>query len=125
MNHDLVPLPKLENGNTNWITFCDHLIWAIHSRNLDEHLTEVAVTPSYIEQGTIGRRSPQACWDVDEKLVQGMIGTALPDVVFNEVKTNTYTKELWDTVKESYEQRTLVNLVGLHDQSKCTEDKCV
>ncbi len=121
----MVPLLKMESDNTNWITFHDCLIWAICACNLDEHLTEDSVTDSYIQRGTLGGRSPQARWDVDEKLVKGIIGVALPDVVFNEVKTTSCAKELWDTVKEHYKQCTLVNLVGLRghlQESKCDED---
>ena len=57
-----VKVPKLERSRANWVTYCNHFIWALQSESIDDHIAESTPTPDYINLGNVNNLKPQVCY---------------------------------------------------------------
>lgn len=126
MGDDLkITVPKLNADGSNWVTYRDRMLWAVGSRNLLPHLTEATITAAYVTAGDVGILTPQLRWDLDQRIVKQLIGSSVPDTVFNDIKGGTTAKDVWDELKKIYETRTTLILVDLTRRlqtTRCAED---
>jgi hypothetical protein len=56
-----ISINKLANDGSNWITYQDHMLWAIKDHGWSKHLTAASVTTVYITAGEVGGLNPNAC----------------------------------------------------------------
>ena len=117
-------ITTLSVNGLNWVTYCDRMLWTIGSRNLTTHITEGTITAEYTAAGTVGSLTPQQWRDLDQHIVKQLIGTSVPDTIFNSIKTGATVKNMWDELKRLYEGCTTLILVDLGRQlqtTHCTE----
>ena len=107
---------KLIVDGSNWVMYCDCMLWAVGSCNLAMHLTEATITQEYLDAGNVGILMPQLCWDLDQRIVKQLISTSVPNSVFNNIKTGATAKDVWDELKKQYEGCTTLILVDLRRQ---------
>ena len=64
MNDDRTTIStKLLADGSNWVIFRDHMLWAIDSRGLNDHITSATITQPYIDAGRVGHlEAPQRWW---------------------------------------------------------------
>ncbi|KAF8258287.1 hypothetical protein EI94DRAFT_1447558, partial [Lactarius quietus] len=114
MSDDLkICITKLAADGSNWVTYRYRMLWAIDLRGLSEHLTNASMTMTYIDAGTINNQTPTMRWRSDQSIVKQLITVSVPNSVFNNIKTSTTAKGVWDALKALYEGRTTLILVDL------------
>jgi len=99
---DEIPVPRLLDDGSNWVTYRDRMLSAVASRGLVGHLVSAPLTICDI-----------TWWKLDEDVVKRMIASSVPGYVVSQVKDKATAKEVWDTVKKLHEGRTLLILVEL------------
>ena len=85
---------KLIVDGSNWVMYCDCMLWAVGSHNLAMHLTEATITQEYLDAGNVGILTLELHWDLDQHIVKQLIGTSVPDSVLNNIKTGATAKVL-------------------------------
>ena len=55
-----VRLPKLATDGTNWVIYCDRLIWAMQANSIDKHTTADTPSAEYTALGIIDNLTPEA-----------------------------------------------------------------
>ena len=111
---------KLQPDGSNWVTYRDRMIWSLRSRGLLEHLTNTAVTTTYLDIGDINHVTPQMRWTNDENIAMQVIAASIPNTVFTNIKGKTNTREVWEALKALYKGRTTMVLVNLGQQLQST-----
>jgi len=87
-------------------------------------LTHDTPTQEYIDEGDVGGLTTQARWRKGEGYVKTLLGTSVPDNVFNRISEGGTAKGVWDALKQDYEDRSLmttVDLVRRFRTKKCGE----
>jgi transposase InsO family protein len=121
-------VPKLSSDGSNWVIYRNRLVYTLNAHGLDIHLTQDAPTQEYIDGGDIGGLTPEARWRKEEGNVKTVIGTSVPDDVFNRISEGGTAKGVWDALKQDYEDRSLmttVELVRRFRTKKCGEKENV
>ena len=108
-----INVPKLAADGSNWVVYCDCMTWAMDSRLLSDHLTNVSMPAAYGQAGTINGVTPAARWVQGEATVKQAIAASVPDSIFNRIKGSTRAKDVWDTLKALFEGRTQMIIVDL------------
>ena len=104
MNEDYkINILKLVADGSNWVTYRDHMKFALDMRGWAEHLTETTVTQGYKDAGDIANVKPTQRWKNDDGAVQQLIVTSVLDSIFNHIKEGTDAKTIWDTLKKIFE----------------------
>ena len=49
---------RLQADGTNWVTYCDRVFWAMRAKGWVEHLTNDAITTTYMNAGNINNLTP-------------------------------------------------------------------
>jgi gag-polypeptide of LTR copia-type len=126
MSDDLrINVTKLSTDGLNWVTYCDRMIWTFSSRRWSDHLTNTAITQAYIDAGNVNGQSPQTRWDAEEAAAKQLIASSVPDHVFNRIKTQTTTRDVWNTLRSLYQTRSKMIVVDLGKKlqgTKCNDD---
>jgi hypothetical protein len=73
MEEQKISINKLANDGLNWITYQDHMLWAIKDHSWSEHLTTAAVTTAYMIVGEVGGLDPDTCWNWHEASMKQLI----------------------------------------------------
>ena len=123
-----ITVTKLVVDGSNWVTYRDRMQWAIDSRSLSIHLTSPTITQEYKDAGNVGIMTPKIRWRHDQAAVKQLIGSSVPDTVFNAIKTGNTAKDVWDQLKKLFEGRTTLILVdlGRHLQTThCAEEDSI
>jgi predicted Rdx family selenoprotein len=50
---------KLIADGSNWVTYHNHMLWALRSHWLSDHLTSTMVTQTYTNIGTVNSITPE------------------------------------------------------------------
>ena len=126
MNEDYkVNVMKLTADGSNWVTYRDRLKFTLDLHGWSDHLTETAVTQTYMDAGDVGGVKPQARWKADEAAVRQIIVTSVPDGVFNRIKSGADAKTVWEDLKKIFEGRTrnlLIDLGRKLQNTRCGDD---
>ena len=120
-----INVPKLAADGSNWVIYRDRMLWAMDSRTLSDHLTNVSMPAAYRSAGTIGGLSASTRWAHGEATVKQAIAASVPDSIFNQIKGSTHAMDVWDALKALFEGRTQMIVVDLRRQiqsMKCGED---
>src|SRR6266852_6517620 len=106
-------LPKLAADGSNWITYRNRIKWTITMRGLGDHLTDTKITTKYIDAGDISGLKPEQRWTADKIAVNQILGTTIPDLVFNQIKTAYEPKDVWERLKALFEGKLRSMMVDL------------
>jgi hypothetical protein len=106
MSNQPLVLPKLAIDGSNWITFRDRLIWIMESQEWELHLTEGSTPAAYTAVGDVNGVTPERRWRTEENAIKLLLGQALPDQIFNQIKSKRTIFTLWEELKSPYENRT-------------------
>ena len=120
-----INVPKLQADGSNWVIYRDRMLWAMDSRTLSDHLTNVSMPAAYGSAGMVGGLSASVRWAHGEATVKQAIAASVPDSIFNRIKGSTRAKDVWDALKKLFEGRTQMIVVDLRRQIqslKCGED---
>ena len=120
-----INVPKLQADGSNWVIYRDRMMWAMDSRTLSAHLTNISMPVAYSQVGTVNGVSAPARWVHGEATVKQAIAASVPDSIFNRIKGSTCAKDVWDALKALFEGRTQMIVVDLRRQIqslKCGED---
>ena len=55
-----INIPKLQADGSNWVIYRDRMMWAMDSRTLSAHLTNVLMPAAYSQAGTVNGVSAPA-----------------------------------------------------------------
>jgi gag-polypeptide of LTR copia-type len=78
--------------------------------------------------GTINGTEPTDCWKRGESYVKQLITASIPQVIFNQIKGGTCTKDVWEALKKMYEEQsrtTQVELVRRFRNKRCGEKESI
>ena len=121
-----IVIPKLQVDGSNWVVYRDWMVWAMNSRTLSEHLTNVSMPAVYAAAGAINGVDALTCWALSEATVKQAIAASVPDSFFNHVKTKMRAKDVWDALKDLFKGRSQMIVMDLHRKLqalKCREDE--
>ena len=108
-----INVTKLVTDGSNWVTYHNRMLWAIKSCSLSKHLTKTSITQAYKDMGEVGTVLLEMRWCLDQATVKQLIAMSIPDSVFNNIKTGTSAKDVWDALKKLYEGHTTLIPVDL------------
>ena len=104
MNEDYkFNIVKLAADGLNWVTYQDHMKYALNTRGWSDHLTDNMVSQAYKNTGDVGGMKPEAWWKADEALMQQLIVASVSDSVFNNIKGGANVKSIWDKLKKIFQ----------------------
>ncbi|KAF8264393.1 hypothetical protein EI94DRAFT_1505722, partial [Lactarius quietus] len=96
-------VPKLSADSSNWVVYQDRMIWAMDSRGLTDHLTNITKPTTYGSVGTVRRLMLSKHWALSEATVKQTLAALVPDSIFNQIKGSARAKDAWDTLKALFE----------------------
>ena len=123
-----INVTKLVTDGSNWVTYHNRMLWAIESCSLSKHLTKTSITQAYKDMGEVGTVLLEMRWCLDQATVKQLIAMSIPDSVFNNIKTGTSAKDVWDVLKKLYEGYTTLIPVDLGRQlqtTRCAEEDSI
>jgi hypothetical protein len=105
-NNTKFSVPKLLADGSNWVTYRNHVSWALESQALEVHLTTDTAPKDYAYLATVTGLDLDIRWRCGEGIVKQLIAATVPDTIFNCIKGGTHTKTVWDRLKNLYEDHT-------------------
>jgi hypothetical protein len=121
-------VPKLLADGSNWVTYCDHITWALELQTLEVYLTRDTLPKDYAYLGTVTGLNAPTHWRHGEGIVKQLIASTMPDTIFNRIKGGTHSKNVWDALKNLYEDHTHMMVVDLARKvrsKKCGETESI
>jgi len=91
---------------------------------LGDHLTDDTITQGYKSAGDIGGLKPEQRWAADKIVVNQILDTTIPDLVVNQIKTAYEPKDVWENLKELFEEKSrnlLEDLGKKFQNTRCGE----
>lgn len=73
-----INITKLVADGSNWVTYCNRMLWAVESHGLSDHLTKASITQAYLDIGKVGTVMLQMWWCLDQAAVKQLIATSIP-----------------------------------------------
>ena len=112
----------------NWVTYHNCMIWTFSSQQWGDHLTKTAITATYLIAGNINGQSPVARWNVEEAVAKQLIASSVPNHIFNRIKSQITTCNVWNTLQSIYQTRLKMIMVDLGKKLqgiKCADNEDV
>jgi hypothetical protein len=97
-------------------------------QTLEVHLTKDTLPKDYAYLGTVTGLNAPTCWRCGEGIVKQLIASTVPNTIFNCIKGGTHLKDMWDALKNLYEDHTHMMVVDLARKvrsKKCGETESV
>ena len=118
MSNDSLTLAsmKLATNGSNWVTYRDQLIRTFESRGWRDHLTSTTYPTTYLTTGTVNGQSPKQRGAVEEAITKNWIAATVPDPIWNQIKSKTTTKEVWEAMKAIHQPISKKTTVDLHNE---------
>src|SRR6267142_6862342 len=123
-----VQVPKLSSDGSNWVTYQDRLKWAMQANNFEDHAEAGLPSADYTALGTIGGITMAARWAKEENTIKLILGSTLPDIAFNRIKTTANMHNAWEILKWVFEEQSKVlvaDVIQRFQNKHCKEDKSV
>src|SRR6266702_238326 len=117
-------VPKLAADGSNWVVYCDQMIWAMGLCILSDHLTNITMPQTYLPSAINGVPLANQ-WAIGKATVKQAIAASVPDSIFNRIKGSTHAKDAWDALRALFEGRVQMIVVDLCWQLqtlKCREE---
>ena len=112
-NNPKISIPRLLPNGTNWVIYCDHFLWAMENNLLDVHLQNENAPSEYADAGTINGLDTATRWKKGEGGVKQLIAVTILDTIFSRLKGSTHAKDVWESLKKYFEERTKMTVVDL------------
>ena len=121
MKHNI---PKLAADGSNWVIYCDCLLWVLDTTAHTDHLAHSTIPTSYITAGDIRGLTPSQQWQEEEGMVKQITGATIPNIAFSCIKGHSAVKDVWAALKKMYEDRTRILMADMmwHFHNKHCED---
>jgi hypothetical protein len=123
-----ITLPKLSLDGVNWVTYRDCFLYTLDSGHLCKHIQHTAMPSSYTTTGDIDRVTPSDRWAKEEGTIRTLISNSIPDSAFNKIKSHVAVKDIYDTLKMVYKDRSsalVADLMRRFRNKKCGENKSI
>src|SRR6267142_1336683 len=123
-----VQVPKLSSDGSNWVTYQDRLKWAMQANNFEDHAEAGLPSADYTALGTIGGITMAARWAKEENTIKLILGSTLPDIAFNRIKTTANMHNAWELLKRVFEEQSKVlvaDVIQRFQNKHCKEDTSV
>src|SRR5882762_9362334 len=114
MFDDKVTVPKLASDGSNWVTYSKMMLWIVNSMELQEQLSSTAMTPTYLAMEGGDQQKAQRTWNKGDWTLKTLIGSSLPESIFNSVTDKEHAKDVWDTLKGTFEAKNIGTRGMLH-----------
>jgi gag-polypeptide of LTR copia-type len=121
-------LPKLSPDGANWVTYRNRFHYSLDSGHLCKHIQHDATPTLYTTAGNINRVTPDDHWAREEGMIRTMIGNSIPDSAFNKIKSYSAVKDIYNTLKQVYEDCSsalVADLMRHFRNKKCRENESV
>jgi len=115
---------KLSLDSSNWVVYCNRLIWAMQTNTFTDHVVADAPLMAYVAVGNVGGLTLNARWAKEENTIKLVLGSMLPDTAFNRIKTTVNVCDAWEILKWVYEERSKVLVMDIiwKFQNKCCDE---
>src|SRR6267142_5142490 len=123
-----VQVPKLSSDGSNWVTYQDRLKWAMQANNFEDHAEAGLPSADYTALGTIGGITMAARWAKEENTIKLILGSTLPDIAFNRIKTTANMHNAWELLKRVFEERSkalVADIIRKFRNKRCNEDESI
>ena len=87
-----VNVPKLTHDGSNWVDYCDHVLWLLESQNIDAHIADDTMPTLYTSEGKVGGLEPPERWKKEETVIRKVIGPSVPPATFTHIKGQKMVK---------------------------------
>jgi hypothetical protein len=123
-----VTVPKLTADGTNWVDYCDQLLWLLELQHIETHIADDSMPTLYTTQGKVGGLEPQERWMKEEMAIRQVIGASVPSAAFAQIKGQKTVKGTWAVLKKLYEEKTCglaADLMWRFWNTKCGENDSI
>src|SRR6266850_3850815 len=123
-----VQVPKLSPDSSNWVTYRDRLKWAMQANSFNNHAEVSSPSAEYTALGTVGGVTSAARWAKEENAIKLILGSTLPDTMFNRIKTMANMHDAWEILKWVFKEQSKVlvaDVIQRFRNKRCEEDESV
>jgi hypothetical protein len=150
LGDDLMKVPKLEVGGSNWVVYKDRFIWSIDARGLLEHLdgsekepvcpVKPRVVPRKDADGNDTTEMVRATltaqeeslikdwkgelkeWRQGEAIVKQQIAATIPDSLFMKIRDKGTALEIWQALQSDFQNKSRMVAVDL--RRRLQQERC-
>ncbi len=141
LGDDLMKVPRLEAGGTNWVVYKDRFVWSVDARGLLEHVdgskrelvcpVKPRMVPKKDSEGNDTHEMFQAAptadeerlikewkaelkeWKRGEAIVKQQIAATIPDSLFMKIRDKGTALEIWEALKGDFQNKSRMVAVDL------------
>jgi hypothetical protein len=150
LGDDLMKVPRLEAGGTNWVVYKDRFIWSVDARGLLEHVdgserepvcpvkprmvprkdsegrdtrdfVQAAYTPEE-ERGIKEWKAELKEWKRGEAIVKQQIAATIPDSLFMKIRDKGTAYEIWEALRNDFQNKSRMVAVDL--RRRLQQERC-
>jgi hypothetical protein len=150
LGDDLMKVPRLEAGGTNWVVYKDRFVWSVDARGLLEHMdgserepvcpVKPRMVPKKDSEGNDTREMAQAAltadeerlikewkaelkeWKRGEAIVKQQIAATIPDSLFMKIRDKGTALEIWEALKGDFQNKSRMVAVDL--RRRLQQERC-
>ena len=151
LGDDLMKVPKLEAGSTNWVVYKDRFLWSVDARGLLEHVdgserepvcpVKPRMVPRRDSEGKETRDFVQAAytqeeeksieewkaelkeWKQGEAIVRQQIAATIPDSLFMKIRDKGTGLEIWEALQRDFQNKSW--MVAMDLRCRLQQERCV
>ena len=121
---DKITIPKLSDDGSNWVDYCDRVLWLLESQTIDDHIDHDSLPTAYQNQGKVRGLEYANRWKKEETAIKQVISPSIPCTAFSRIKGQKNIKGVWDILKQIYEEKTRAlgaDLMRRFQNTRCGE----
>jgi hypothetical protein len=150
LGDDLMKVPRLEAGGTNWVVYKDRFIWSVDARGLLEHVdgserepvcpVKPRMVPRKDSEGRDTRDFVQAAYTPDEErgikewkaelkewkrgeaIVKQQIAATISDSLFMKIRDRGTALEIWEALQNNFQNKSRMVAVDL--RRRLQQEQC-
>ena len=150
LGDDLMKVPRLEAGGTNWVVYKDRFLWSVDARGLLKHIdgserepvcpVKPRMVPRRDSEGKDTRDLVQATYTPDEErgikdwkaelkewkrgeaIIKQQIAATIPDSLFMKIRDKGTALEIWEALKGDFQNKSRIVAVDL--RRRLQQEQC-
>jgi hypothetical protein len=150
LGDDLMKVPKLEVGGTNWVVYKDRFLWSIDARGLLEHVdgseqepecpVQTRYAPKKDRDGKDTSEMSQIPYTADEQfllkewkenlrewkqgeaIVKQQVAATIPDSLFMKIRDKKTAREIWEALQGDFQNKSKMVAVDL--RRRLQQERC-
>ena len=150
LENDLMKVPRLEAGGTNWVVYKDCFLWTVDARGLLEHVdgskrepvcpVKPRMVPRRDSEGKDTRNFVQDAnteeenrgikewkaelkeWKRGEAMVKQQIAATIPDSLFMKIRNKGTALEIWDALRGDFQNKS--RMVAVDMRRRLQQERC-